>query len=132
MDKELFLNDAYIAELTSADSIIEALPHLLSRLPVHEISTTPQSEEVINALRQDSDSIHAFIVNHCVINMNAVMTKTALYENYAKFCIESGREAHKKHTFIRHLKSKGFQEHRNPTTREACWKGIGIKKVERS
>ena len=41
---------------------------------------------------------------------------------------ENGKEAHRKHTFIRHIRAQGYKEGRHPKTREACWRGIALMK----
>jgi P4 family phage/plasmid primase-like protien len=128
MQKELSLNNSYVEKLCSEESIQEAIPHLLSRLPLEEIPRTETSDRLVESLRQDSDSIHAFITNNCNVGEKRWCTKKALYDQYIKFCTETGREAHKKHTFIRHIKTQGFTDVRHPKSREACWRGIGLKK----
>lgn len=130
MNKELFLNSEYVENLCSNNAIEEAIPHLLSRLPVSEIPRTTLSDKLIEAMRQDSDSVHAFTTDKCAIGKKKWCTKKSLYEAYVKFCIETGRESHKKHTFIRHIRSQNFTEARHPESREACWRGISILKKE--
>jgi hypothetical protein len=128
MERELFLNNEYVNRLCSEQSIVETIPHLLSRLPVVEIPRTVRSDQLVEGLRQDSDSIHAFIVNRCVVMDTKWVSKRAIFEAYTRYCIDNGREAHKKHTFIRHLRAAGYREARHAGTREACWRGIGLKK----
>jgi P4 family phage/plasmid primase-like protien len=128
MQKALDLNNAYVKRLCSKESIQEVLPYLLQRLPLDEIPRTETSDRLVERLRQDSDSIHAFITENCILKEKRWCTKKSLYENYTRFCIGTGREAHKKHTFMRHIRTQGFGEFRHPNSREACWRGIGIKK----
>jgi hypothetical protein len=56
-----------------------------------------------------------------------VISKERLYEAYAQFCISAGRESHKKHGFMRNMRSLGFKETRDPKTREMQWKGLTLK-----
>lgn len=128
MNKELYLNNDFVESLCSPRSIEESLPHLLARLPVKSIPRTALSDKLIEAMRQDSDSVHAFMAQNCVVAKNKWCTKKSLYEAYVRYCIDTGREAHKKHTFIRHIRSQSFREARHPDSREACWRGISIKK----
>lgn len=128
MGKELRLNNAYVNSLCSEQSILNTIPHLLQRLPVQEIPSTQKSDTLVEALRRDSDSVHAFLETECIMGKRKWVTKRGLYESYAKFCIDNGREAHKKHTFLRHIRAKSFLEVRHPETREACWKGVGLKR----
>lgn len=129
MGIELYLNNEYVDKLCGIESIEDTIPHLLARLPMKEIPTTKSSDILIESMRQDSDSIHAFMSEHCVQGKTKWASKKVLYDRYSQFCIESGREAHKKHTFLRHLRGQGFKESRRPDTREACWRGIGLKKA---
>lgn len=127
MNNELFLDNNYVNELCSDESIEEVIPYLLSLLPLDEIPRTKMSNACVEALRQDSDSIHAFISKECKEDPEAVVNKNKLYQAYAEFCFESGREAHKKQGFMRSLRSLGYMETRDKN-REAAWKGITLKK----
>ena len=131
MNKELFLNDEYVNALCSNESVEQVIPYLLSLLPVSSIPRTRKSNKLVEGLRQDSDSIHAFIAKECCVSPEETVEKTKLYEAYVQFCLSSGRESHKKHGFLRNLKSQGFLEIRDPKTREACWKGITLKSYKK-
>lgn len=128
MNKELFLNNDYVDDLCGEESICEVIPYLLSLLPLTEIPATETSNKMVEGLRQDSDSIHAFFARCCVKGSTKWVPKRDLYDAYTQFCIDNGREAHKKHSFIRHMRSQGYIESRHPKTREACWRGVGLKK----
>lgn len=127
MDNELFLNNSYVNDLCSDESIEEVIPYLLSLLPVESIPRTVQSNKYVEVLRQDSDSIHAFVTKCCVIEPGAMVTKSQLYQAYTEFCIKSGRESHKKHGFMRNMRALGLEEGRDKEQREACWVGIRLK-----
>lgn len=131
MNKELFLNNEYVENLCSEESVSEIIPYLLKLLPLENIPTTTTSNRLVESLRQDSDSLHAFFTECCSQGKNKWITKKDLYDSYTQFCIDNGREAHKKHSFMRHMRSQGYREARHPKTREACWRGIGIKKQGR-
>lgn len=131
MNHELFLNNEYVDDLCSEESIEEIIPYLLNLLPVTAIPRTERSNRMVEGLRQDSDSIHAFLVKKCKRDPDAFISKDGLYEAYAQFCIDSGRECHKKHGFIRNMRSLGFIEYRNPKTREASWKGLTLKQYKK-
>lgn len=126
MNKELNLDNQYVEELVA--SVEEVIPFLLKQLPVTSIPRTEKSNIMVETLRQDSDSIHAFIEKRCEIDEDCTVIKQALYDQYTQFCIDNGREAHKKHSFMRAMRSQGFMEARDLKTREAIWKGIGFKK----
>lgn len=127
MNNELFLDNAYVDDLCSDESIEEVIPYLLSLLPLKEIPRTQLSNSCVESLRQDSDSIHAFINSCCEIDSDLSVTKDKLYQAYADFCINNGRESHKKHSFMRIMRSNGFSEVRGKD-RKYAWKGIGLKK----
>jgi P4 family phage/plasmid primase-like protien len=129
MKNELFLNDAYVNDLCSNESIAEVIPYLLSLLPIEAIPNTPRSTRYVEALRQDSDSIQGFIADRCIIRKDATVTKQEFYEEYTAYCIENGREGHRKHAFMRGMRALGYTESRNKN-REACWRGITTHNVE--
>lgn len=129
MNKELFLNDAYVNALCSRESIEEVIPCLLRLLPVAKVEPTERSLSLVENLRRDSDTVHAFIAKCCDLSEDAVVRKETLYEAYTQFCISTGREAHKKHGFMRILRSQ-FKETRITGSREAAWKGIELKPVK--
>lgn len=125
MENELFLNDAYVEDLCT-NGVEEILPYLLSLLPVKEIKATRLSNKLVEELREDSDSIHAFISKRCKLGKEEHVLKNDLYIEYVTFCNEIGREAHKKHGFMRTLRSQGIRDGRSPKTREAAWLGISV------
>lgn len=130
MNNELFLDNEYVDELCSEESVTEIIPYLLSLLPVTEIPRTRTSNRMVEGLRQDSDSIHAFIKKSCAVSSEYSITKDALYEAYVDFCMHSGRESHKKHGFMRNMRSLGFTESRaSSRAREMIWEGITLKSI---
>lgn len=132
MTLELDLDDNYVSQLHSDESIREVIPHLLKRLPLLEIPTTPSSDKLVDGLRQDSDSIHAFISNCCRVGVKSSYTpKKIMYDRYIQYCLDTGRQAHKPHGFIRHLRAQGFKEARHTDTREAVWRGISLRRADR-
>lgn len=127
MNNELFLNNDYVNNLCSEEGVEEVIPYLLSLLPLKEIPRTKVSNACVESLRQDSDSVHAFISRRCVEDKHGVVSKDELYQAYTEFCIETGRESHKKHGFMRALRSLGYVETRTKKSREAAWKGLVLK-----
>lgn len=128
MNTELFLNNDYVNDLCSEEGVSEVIPYLLHLLPVKDIPRTTTSDKYVEALRQDSDSIHAFIAKRCEIGPGLSVEKNALYESYCRFCVDTGRENSKKHSFMRNIRSQGFKETRNSKSREYLWAGLGLKK----
>lgn len=127
MNTELFLNNEYVDDLCSNESIEETIPYLLKLLPLSEIPRTEISDKCVEMLRIDSDSIHDFIVNRCVEDENESVAKDDFYQNYIEYCSERGREAHRKHSFMRNMRSLGYSEIRNEN-RKYCWKGLRMKR----
>lgn len=127
MERELFLNDRYVNDLCT-NGVEEIIPYLLTLLPVNEIPRTCRSLQLVEDLRQDSDSIHAFIKKKCKQGEDIYVSKNDLYTAYVNFCNDIGREAHRKHGFMRTLRAQGIKEGRNPKTREAIWVGISINR----
>lgn len=128
MNNELFLNNDYVNDLCSEEGVTEIIPYLLHLLPVKDIPRTSTSDKYVEALRQDSDSIHAFIAKQCELGSGVSVEKNALYEAYCRFCVDTGRENSKKHSFMRNIRSQGFKESRDGKSREYLWLGIGLKK----
>lgn len=126
MNTELFLDNEYVDDLCSDESIEETIPYLLSLLPLKEIPTTTLSNSCVETLRSDSDSIHAFLTSKCDIQEDLSVSKDELFQAYADFCVNSGRESHKKHGFMRAMRSNGFKEIRDKN-RRYCWKGVDLK-----
>lgn len=128
MNTELFLNNAYVDDLCGDEGVSEVIPYLLKLLPVDSIPRTSMSDKYVEALRQDSDSIHAFLAKDCTIKTGLTIEKNALYESYCRFCVDTGRESHKKHSFMRNIRAQGFKESRDTKTREYVWVGLCLKK----
>ena len=129
MNNELFLNNEYVDELCSDERVEEVIPYLLSLLPLTEIPRTAMSDSCVESLRQDSDSIHAFLSTYCDDGPDSTISKNEVYQRYSDFCIGSGRESHKKHKFMRYMRSLGYMETRDKN-REAAWKGLRRKGEE--
>ena len=128
MNRELFLNNAYVDALCSEESVTEIIPYLLRLLPAREIPRTVTSDKYVEALRQDSDSIHAFISKYCDIDRKYSIGKDTLYDAYCRFCIDAGRESIKKHGFMRAVRSQGYIEARDSKSREYIWRGLRLKR----
>lgn len=125
MEKELYLDDSFVSKLIH--SVEEVIPYLLSLLPIEEIPRSMTSLKKVEALREDSDSIHSFIIKRCEKDSKGYISKQEIYDRYVRFCVVSGREPHKKHSFMRHMRSVGYEDGRHPETRESAWKGLSWK-----
>lgn len=132
MENELYLNNEYVDGLCSESSMEELIPFLLRQLPLSAIPTTKRSNELVEGLRQDSDSIHAFLSKKCSKGVGLSITKDDLYSAYVDYCISTGREAHKKQGFMRNMKSLGYKEYREYKTRSYAYRGIALKASKHS
>lgn len=129
MNKSIVLSEKYVTDLWAESSIEELIPFLLKRLPVKDIRRTEKSAENVENLRRDSDTLYAFISDRCILDGNESVSKEVLYDAYVEYCIDSGREAHKKHNFMRSLRSLGIQEQRKregKNKRSGFYIGIGL------
>ena len=79
MNTELFLNNDYVNDLCSEEGVSEIIPYLLRLLPVKDIPRTATSDKYVESLRQDSDSIHAFISKCCELGNVFSDDKNTLY-----------------------------------------------------
>lgn len=130
MNRELKLSEDYVTELWAESSIEELIPYLLKRLPVKEIPHTQTSDQNVEHLRRDSDSLYAFISDACTREAGSTVSKDDLYNSYVEYCIDNGRESMKKHNFMRSLRSMGVMEDRRRIgkgKREGYYIGIGLK-----
>lgn len=127
MNTELFLDNDYVNDLCSEEGVSEIIPYLLRLLPAKEIPRTSTSDRYVEMLRQDSDSIHAFLSKKCVFGSDYTIDKNTLYEAYCRYCIDTGRESYKKHSFMRNIRAQGYKEVRDPKTREYLWAGISLR-----
>lgn len=127
MNKELFLNNDYVNALCSSEGVEEVIPFLLEYLPLKEIPRTKASNKLVEALRRDSDSIHAFLAKKCVQNSECTVEKEELFDAYYSYCCSLGREAHKKQSFMRNVRALGYKESRDAKSRRPCWVGLELK-----
>lgn len=69
------------------------------------------SEAKVRQLRNDSDTIEAFLMDKCRRSSEADRIKrTDLYKEYTTYCEEEERQSHKKNAFFKALRNKGFKE----------------------
>ena len=128
MTRELYLDNDYVDDLCSSEGIEELLPHLLDRLPLYAIPTTKASDKYIEQLRQDSDSVHSFLMNRTRSGAELFAYKKDVYDEYLRYCLNDGLPAYKKHEFMRTMRDSGFEEGRHPVNREAVWKGFNLRR----
>lgn len=127
MNNKLDLTDDYVNELCSEESVSEVIPYLLSLLPLDAIHASKTSNKQVSRLHKDSDTIHAFMSNKCVVNPESYILRKKLYEAYVEYCTNTGREYHKKHNFNRNMRSMGYKEIRVGKAREMAWDNLSFK-----
>lgn len=90
------------------------------------IHVSENSIKATRQLRKDSDTIEAFLTDNCVKGtLDDKLDRKELYEKYAEYCKEWGRESHKKNAFFKALRSKGFSD--KPSNGIYFFKGIRWK-----
>lgn len=127
MPYALRLNNDYVNKLCSSKNIESVLPHILSFLPLKTMPNPKSSKALVDMLRQDSDSIHAYVKQKCVVANNFIVVKRVMYESYVNYCLATGRQPEKYHDFNRYMKTT-YREARHPKSGEAIWKGIGMER----
>ena len=127
METPLNLKQDYVDGLWSEYSVKQTIPHLLARLPLQDISSTPTSELLVEGLREDSDPIHAFVIQYCNEGANLRVDRRKLYTKYKLFCQNDlGVTPESNTEFYRHIKGRGFKERK--TQGYINFLGIDIKR----
>ena len=100
------------------ESIQREMPYLI-RLAVEAlerlyasggIAESAGSREAVRSLRNDSDSVEAFISEMCT-RMRGIRTeRSRLFNSYEEYCYSSGRKALLRNSFYRALRTKDFGE----------------------
>ena len=68
------------------------------------------SIKAVQELREDSDSVEAWINSNCVIVPNASCDRRMLYADYEQYCQDAGRTALQKPNFYKSLKLKRYKD----------------------
>lgn len=128
MNNKIVLNQTYVEDLCSDESISAIIPVLCRRLKgMKKIAPSKRSKELSNRLRSESDSLHAFVTTQVQRTGNYAdyIAKTDMYESYARFCTQEDRTPYKRSNFFRELISLGFIEMQNGN--QSVY--IGVKKI---
>jgi P4 family phage/plasmid primase-like protien len=80
-------------------------------------------------LRNDSDTVEAFLSEACVKKSDVKINRKDLYEKYAEWCDEWGRQAHQKSGFFKALRNKGYKDHK--TNGDFVFAGLAIKEDDK-
>lgn len=75
------------------------------------ILISDNSVKATQQLRNDSDTIEAFLSECCAVGENSDrLERKDLYEKYVEYCKEWERQSHTKNNFFKALRNKGFPE----------------------
>lgn len=86
---------------------VDALVRMYADGKIHE---SPASIEAVKALRNDSDSVQAFLSIYIDRSDDGKIKKKDLYTGYEQYCRDADRQSLTKSNFYRSMKSKGFSE----------------------
>ena len=86
---------------------VSALVRMYADGKIHE---SPASIEAVKSLRNDSDSVQAFLSANIDKSEEGRIKKKDLYTGYEQFCRDADRQSLTKSNFFRSMKAKGFSE----------------------
>lgn len=86
---------------------VSALVWMYAAGKIHE---SPASIEAVKSLRNDSDSVQAFLSANIDKSEEGRIKKKDLYTGYEQFCRDADRQSLTKSNFFRSMKAKGFSE----------------------
>lgn len=128
MNNKVVLTQRYVDDLVSPESISAIIPILCRRLKgLKKIKPSKNSLALVNRLRAESDSIHAFVTTQIEKTGNYAdyIAKDELYETYSRFCMREDRIPHKRLMFYRQLEVLGMTPMKNGNQEVY----VGIKKL---
>lgn len=91
------------------------------------ITESEQSEEAVQRLRMDSDTIQAFIIDKANDNPEGRTERGALFRAYTDYCEETERQPLNRNGFYRAMRFKGYNEIKS--CGERCFQGITLGKT---
>ena len=74
------------------------------------ITESAGSVEAVQSLRNDSDTVEAWINEECYIVKGARTERGQLYQRYTSYCDSTDRTALSRNSFFRSLRMKDFKE----------------------
>lgn len=116
MNKKIVLNQTYVDDLCSDDSISAIIPVLCRLLrDMKKIPHSRNSKRLSDKLRSDSDTVHAFVTTQIqkTNRYEDFIKKEDLYEQYSRFCLREDSTPYKRKNFYKSLESMGFVEMKN-------------------
>jgi len=81
------------------------------------ILNSANSQQAIQQLNKDSDTVEAFIQDECTLDASAKVKKSDLYALYEEYCKNWDRQSHSRQNFYKALRSKGIGEKRDSNGR---------------
>lgn len=81
--------------------------------------------EATDQYKAESDVLAAFLADYCVIDRNAKVPKSELYETYKEWCTRTGEYAETQRRFSERMQEHGFQEYKT-TGGLRTWQGVGL------
>lgn len=91
------------------------------------ITESQSSVEAVETLRNDSDTVQAWLNEWVTRDKNARSERSFLYENYERYCDISDRTKLSRNSFYRSLKAKNFKESKSGNYR--YFEGISLEKT---
>lgn len=128
MNNKVILTQRYVDDLISPESISAVIPILCRRLKgLKKIKPSKNSLALVNRLRAESDSIHAFVTTQIERTGNYAdyVAKDELYESYSRFCMREDRIPNKRMMFYRQLEVLGMTLMKNGNQEVY----VGLKKL---
>ena len=113
MDKKPVSVDAdFFSKLqTESDYFIQLCVKALQRMYQQGmIHVSPNSEQAVQTLRNDSDTVSAWLNEVCILDETSITAQTALYHSYELYCDMNDRTPLKVRSFYKSLESKGFHD----------------------
>lgn len=74
------------------------------------ITETEDSVNSVQQLREDSDSVEAFLSERTVMSCSGKIQRVALFNSYDRYCSENQRRGLSRTNFYKSLRTKGYRE----------------------
>ena len=123
-------------DMELADRLLTEMPYFL-KLAVQAlnelyqrgiITVSENSKQAVLQMWKDSDVVQAWIDDCCTVGADLKTERTALFENFEKYCKEEERQALTRNGFFKALRTKNFSETKD-TRGTRYFRGISIEKV---
>lgn len=120
--------DFYDVLAGEMDAFIHAAVAALERmLLLGEIKESEGSRQAVLQLRDDSDTVEAFINDECVRDPDKQENRVDLFRAYSAYCAAAERQALSKTNFFKAMRVKGFSEVKTVGVNERGVKSNGVR-----